>query len=241
MRKAKYAAVLVLILAVCIAAGPCNETGYDEIRGDQMHAELLYMGQASIRIVTKEGKVIYIDPYAGTGYSLPADLILVTHGHYDHCDIGKVERRSSDCVIITHEEALAGGIHHTFELPYVRVEAVEAGNNRYHDVKKCVGYILTFSDGIQVYISGDTSATGQMEEFADRNIDYAFYCCDGLYNMGMEEAAQCAEKVKAAHDIPYHNDTSGTGSMFDENSARHFRSDHLLIIKPDEPVYLTGD
>ena len=37
------------------------------------------MGQACIRIVTGEGKVIYIDPYAGEGYELPADLILVTH------------------------------------------------------------------------------------------------------------------------------------------------------------------
>lgn len=47
-------------------------------------AKLLYMGQASIRITTKEGKVIYIDPYAGDGYEPTADLILVTHSHYDH-------------------------------------------------------------------------------------------------------------------------------------------------------------
>lgn len=39
-------------------------------------ATLLYQGQASIRIVTDEGKVIYIDPYAEDGYDLPADLIL---------------------------------------------------------------------------------------------------------------------------------------------------------------------
>ena len=44
-------------------------------------AELLYQGQASMRVVTDEGKVIYIDPYVGEGYDLPADLILVTHAH----------------------------------------------------------------------------------------------------------------------------------------------------------------
>ena len=49
----------------------CNSLGLGEIA----QARLLYQGQGSIRIVTPEGKVIYIDPYAGTGYDLPADLI----------------------------------------------------------------------------------------------------------------------------------------------------------------------
>lgn len=53
--------------------------------------KLLYQGQASIRIVTPECKVIYIDPYAGDTYHLSADLILVTHGHYDHSDVDKVK------------------------------------------------------------------------------------------------------------------------------------------------------
>ena len=37
-------------------------------------ARILYQGHGSLRIVTEEGKVIYIDPYAGEGYDLPADL-----------------------------------------------------------------------------------------------------------------------------------------------------------------------
>ena len=66
-------------------------------------ATLLYMGQASIRIVTAENKVIYIDPYAGDSYDLPADLILVTHAHFDHNQISKVENRNPDCIIITQD------------------------------------------------------------------------------------------------------------------------------------------
>ena len=47
-------------------------------------AELLYQGHGSLRFQTNKGTVIYLDPYAGEGYNLPADLVLVTHGHHDH-------------------------------------------------------------------------------------------------------------------------------------------------------------
>ncbi len=160
---------------------------------------LLYMGQASIRIVTAEGKVFYIDPYAGDQYDLPADLILVTHGHFDHCAIDRVTNRNDDCQTITHKEAVIDGVHQVFDLPYVRVEAVEAGFNSWHDVKECVGYVLTFSNGSSVYVTGDTSPTGQMSRMADMHIDYAFWCTDGVLNMGPEEAARCAEMVKARY------------------------------------------
>ena len=66
------------------------------------------------------------------------------------------------------------GKHKTFDLGYVKVEAVEAGNNLNHSIKKCVGFILMLSDGITVYISGDTSTTKQMATLVDRHLDYAF-------------------------------------------------------------------
>lgn len=101
-------------------------------------ATLLYQGQASIRIVADEGKVIYIDPYAGDSYELAADLILVTHSHFDHNQIEKVETRNEDCQIITYREAIQNGVHQIFDLGYVKVEAVEAGYNSLHDVSQCV-------------------------------------------------------------------------------------------------------
>ena len=102
-------------------------------------AVLLYQGQASIRIVTDEGKVIYIDPYAGDSYELSADLILVTHSHFDHNQMDKVEKRNEDCRIITYKEAVQNGEHRIFELDFVTIEAVEAGYNSLHDVNDCVG------------------------------------------------------------------------------------------------------
>lgn len=57
--------------------------------------------------------------------------------------------------------------------------------------------MLTFSNGVKLYMTGGTSTTKQMAEMADMEIDYAFYRCDGVYNMGLKEAARCAEPVEA--------------------------------------------
>ena len=56
--------------------------------------------------MTTEGKVIYIDPYAGDGYNLPADLILVSHGHADHTAVDLIRNRADDCRIIQYTDAL---------------------------------------------------------------------------------------------------------------------------------------
>ncbi|MBQ9278329.1 MAG: MBL fold metallo-hydrolase [Lachnospiraceae bacterium] len=200
-----------------------------------MAATLFYQGHASARIVTGEGNVIYIDPYMGEGYDLPADLILVTHEHYDHTKTELISKKNADCVTITWKEALEGGKHQSFDLGYVKVEAVEAGYNRNHDASSCVGYILTFSNGVTVYFTGDTSTTPQMSELSKRNLDYAFICCDGVYNMGLEEAAECAKTINAKHNIPYH---MAPGSDFDKNAAESFAAPNKIIIEPGEELVL---
>ena len=200
--------------------------------------KLLYMGHASIRITTPEGKVIYIDPYAGQGYEPAADLILVTHGHYDHYDLDKVANRNPDCRIITWQEALADSTHQTFDLGFATVEAVEAGNNQYHSLDECVGYIVTLTDGTSVYVTGDTSTTQQMPSLAEKEIDYAFFCCDGIYNMDLEEAAQCAEQVGAKHNIPYHMISADSGALFDRSRAEQFEAPDLLIIEEGQEIEL---
>ena len=70
---------------------------------------LLYQGHGSLRIVTAQGKVIYIDPYAGDGYDLPADLILVSHAHQDHSAVSLIGKKNEGCRTITWKEALADG------------------------------------------------------------------------------------------------------------------------------------
>lgn len=221
---------LALLLAVCMAGAALGE----DTEGTDM-ATLLYQGHGSLRIVTPEGKVIYIDPYAGEGYDLPADLILVTHGHNDHTALKLIKTQNPDCRTITYKEALADGKHQTFDLGYVTVEAVEAGNNQNHDIKECVGYILTLGDGTTVYASGDTSTTEQMGTLAERNLDYAFFCCDGKYNMDTDEAAACANLVGAKHSIPYH---MAPGKNFDQKRAEAFQAANRMIVADGTEIEL---
>lgn len=199
---------------------------------------LLYMGHASLRIVTGDDKVIYIDPFAGDAYDLSADLVLQTHDHFDHKDMSKIKNRNEDCVIITQDEALKDGEHHSFDLSYVKVEAVEAGYNKNHDKNSCTGYILTFENNVSLYISGDTSKTDQMEELGKRGLDYAFFCCDGIFNMDVSEASGCAGLVGAKVSIPYHT-ASAAVTIFDEANAARFSVPGAMILKPGEELSLT--
>ena len=196
---------------------------------------LLYQGHGSIRIVTAEGKVIYIDPYAGDGYDLPADLILVSHGHQDHNAVGLIGSRNEDCRIIYNTDALAGGEYKKYDLGYATVEAVQAGNNRNHDIRVCVGWLITLSGGVSVYATGDTSTTDQMAELADRYIHYAFFVCDGRYNMDVDEAAACAKLVNARHSIPYH---MAPGALFDQKRAEAFEAPNRMIVPAGEEIVL---
>ena len=197
--------------------------------------KLLYQGHGSLRITTEDNKVIYIDPYAGEGYDLPADLILVSHGHPDHNAVDLIASRSDDCQIITNTDALVKGEYKTYDLGFATVEAVQAGNNKNHDINVCVGWLVTLPGGISIYATGDTSTTEQMSELANRDIHYAFFVCDGKFNMDLEEASACAELVQARHSIPYH---MAPGQLFDRERAEKFEGPGKMIIAAGEEIEL---
>ena len=88
-------------------------------------AYLLYQGHASLRLTTKEGKICYIDPYAGEGYDKPADLILITHEHYDHNAVDLIHFKEST-IVIRSMDALQNGIYYDFDYYGVHIEAVPA-------------------------------------------------------------------------------------------------------------------
>ena len=171
---------------------------------------------SSIRIEAA-GKVIYLDPFRLEEEVHDADLIFVTHDHYDHFspeDIGKTvkpqtvfvmpksTREAAGAVIEGHpvvtaepgENGIADGIF---------FEAVPAYNPRklFHPKKNgWVGYVLTL-EGLRVYFAGDTDATA---EAAAVRCDIALLPIGGKYTMDAREAAALAEQLRPKAVIPVH-------------------------------------
>ena len=196
--------------------------------------KLYYQGHGSMRLTTDGGRVVYVDPYAGGGYDAPADIILVTHQHSDHNNIQLCPQRQN-CRVITNEDALEGGKHNSFDAGGVMIQAVEAKNLN-HNPKKCVGYLVTV-DGVKLYLSGDTSKTKQMETFAALDLDYAILPGDGVFNMGLKEAAECARLIGAKHNIIVH---IKPGALFDLKRAEKWDAPNKLIIEPGQEIELAS-
>ncbi|MCL2202506.1 MAG: MBL fold metallo-hydrolase [Defluviitaleaceae bacterium] len=195
-------------------------------------AKLFYQGHGSFRLTAADGRVVYVDPFAGEGYDMPADLILVSHDHFDHNQTDLCTKKP-DCKIISNVEALQGGKHNNFDIDGIQIQAVEAYNKN-HNPAKSVGFIITI-DGVKIYASGDTSKTAQMETFADMGLDYAILCGDGFYNMGLEEATECARLIKAKHNIIIHVKPK---ALFDRELAEKWDAPNKLIIEPNEEITL---
>ena len=227
--KTKIALFVLVLLILSVFSG-CTGTG----KNNKM-TKLLYQGHASFRLTAKNGTVIYIDPMAGSGYDLPANIVLVTHDHFDHNQINLVTQKKG-CVVITSDEALKDGTYNTFNINGIAIEAVEA----IHAGMNCVGYIVTI-DGVKLYHAGDTSRTDQMETFSGKNIDYALLPVDGFYTMHATEAAQCAKIIGAKYNIPMHTGPFGAFNrpvLFNSDIAGQFDISNRLILSPDEEIDL---
>jgi len=233
MKKVIWFLLLALLLPCLAAAQETGAVGDGlAMRGGGNMARLYYQGHGSFRLVSAEGTVLYVDPYAGDGYDIPADIILVTHQHGDHNQV-KLPARKEGCVVITEADALAGGAYQSFSVQGIGIEAVMASNKN-HNPKQCVGYIITL-DGISLYAAGDTSTTEQMAGFAERELDYALLPCDGVYNMDLAEAAACAELIGAKHNIPIH---MKPGQLFDMARAEAFDAPNRLIVAAGTEIML---
>jgi len=194
--------------------------------------KLLYQGHGSFRLTSGEGVVVFIDPFVGEGYEEPADIVLISHQHPDHNQIDLLTLKP-DCTVISNVEALENGKHNSFSVKGLEIEAVEACNAG-HPIDQCVGFIITI-DGIKMYFSCDTSRTAQMEEFAARELDFAFFCGDGHYNMDLVEAAECAALIGAKHNVPVH---LKPGELFNRELAEQFDAPNRLIIEAGEEIEL---
>ncbi len=196
-------------------------------------AKLLYQGHGSFRITLRDGRVLYVDPYMGEGYDLPADVVLITHEHHDHNKLELLTLRP-DSVIHRPADMLAEGEYRTVPLGGgLTVTAVPA-YNRNHSREECVGYLITV-DGVTLYAAGDTSTTDAMPGFRELGLDYALLPGDGIYNMDIPEAVRCAELIGARHTIPIHLKPE---APYDPERAARFITPSALLVRPGEEIEL---
>ena len=166
-------------------------------------------------------KIIYADPFRITDCRNDADIILVTHAHYDHFspeDIRKVNQDSTLYVMPESmvEEALNAGFSQnkiypmvpgTFlSLPDVLINAVPSYNvgKPMHPPKNgWLGYVVTMN-GKRIYIAGDCDL---MPEEPTVKCDIAMIPIGGTYTMNPTEGAKCVNQIKPKYVIPIHYGT----------------------------------
>lgn len=177
--------------------------------------KLHWLGHDSFRL---DGPpVIYFDPWHLKGRPPVADLVLVSHEHYDHCSPEDVRKVSGpDTVVIANPGAaqkLPGARTvrpgDRLTVAGVEIEAVRAYNvdkfrspgEPFHPPEaEHVGYIVTL-DGVRLYFTGDTDAIPEMAEI---DCDVALLPVSGIYVMTAEEAAGAAQTLDPKIVIPMH-------------------------------------
>lgn len=195
-------------------------------------AKLYYQGHGSFRLVSHAGTVCYVDPYIGDGYDLKGDLILISHEHHDHNKTSLIDLKS-DGQILRAKDLLKDGVYQKAAVKDFEIEAVPAYNKN-HPKDACIGFLIRV-DGVLIYAAGDTSKTDAMDGFSKLAIDYALLPGDGIYNMDLEEASECAEIIGAKHSIPIH---LKPGALFDSERAEQFQAKGRIVLKPSEEIEL---
>lgn len=192
---------------------------------------LTYIGHASVKIVSADGIVIYVDPNKEADYSDEADIVLVTHSHNDHKPHKDVKVKE-DGTTITWKEALPSpDDYQSFDIKGVHIEAVPAANSN-HSKNSCVGYIISV-DGFKIYHAGDTSMIDTMSELTEQEIDYAMYPIDGIYNMDAREATEVANLINAKYNIPIHELDTETTRKSDD-----FQPKSRLVLEYGDTIIL---
>lgn len=175
------------------------------------------LGHSSIKIINND-QIIYIDPYKINNYYADADIIFITHNHYDHYskeDIIKIKQDSTKIIITKDllQETLDLGFiesniiivepSKTYKIENLMFQTIPAYNvNKIFHPKEnnWVGYIIEINK-IKYYIAGDTDITEESQKVI---CDVAFLPIGGTYTMTKEEAATLANHIKPKVVVPIH-------------------------------------
>ena len=171
--------------------------------------KIVWLGHDGFRI--DGAKTIYIDPYQIEGGPV-ADVILITHEHFDHCSPEDVEKiQGPDTVIVTEKDSakkLTGDVRvvkpgDEVDLEDVKIDVVPSYNTDkdFHPKKNAwLGFIVEI-DGIKLYHAGDADFIPEMK---DLEVDIALLPVSGTYVMTADQAVKAALAINPKLAIPMH-------------------------------------
>lgn len=170
-----------------------------------------WLGHASFKISNK--LKIYIDPFELTEGE-KADLIFITHEHYDHCSIKDIKKLvKDDTIVIATEDCIAklrdfkvfpvipGKNYEVRGIKFYTLPAYNISKAFHTKASNWVGYVIEV-ENVKIYHAGDTDFIPEMKEL--KGIDIALVPVGGTYTMNAEEAAKAVNSFKPKIAIPMH-------------------------------------
>jgi L-ascorbate metabolism protein UlaG (beta-lactamase superfamily) len=194
--------------------------------------KLTWLGHATFRIETPEGKIVLVDPWVMGNPMCPqaekdvkkVDVMLCTHGHGDHIgDAVEIARRHNPMVVGIPElcgwlgkkgvknlaEMNKGGTQTVGDIKVTMVHAdhscgIQDGDQLIYGGEAC-GYVIEFSSGLKIYHAGDTNVFGDMRIIRELYApDIAMLPIGDHYTMGPREAAYACNLLQPKTVIPMH-------------------------------------
>ncbi len=184
---------------------------------------VVWFGHASFMITDGE-HYVYVDPYVLPDKTQKADIVLVTHDHFDHFNPAKIkllQDKNTEVIgpfgvvsKLGHGIETKAGERHSFGR--IKIKSVEAYNNNkfrapgqpFHPRGLGVGYVIGIND-IDVYHAGDTDDIKEMKNL--ESVDVALLPIGGTYTMTVHEAASAALAFKPRFLVPMHYNSDKYG------------------------------
>lgn len=188
--------------------------------------ELFWLKHAGFKIKASSG-ILYIDPFKLHGKCEKADILFISHSHYDHLDEASIKAvvkpettifcsddckvKIADMVQVDSVISLFPGNEYIFGHLKVRATPAYNLNKKFHPKdKQWLGFIIEV-DHVTIYFAGDTDALKELEKI---RCDIGLYPVSGIYMMGPEEAGELASIIGATvASVPMH-----WGALIDDNN-----------------------